>query len=157
MRLGSPRIDHRLVHVNRQRFDALGESLHCFRQLSILPKHLHEEGRLLRRNRRPFLARAMQSLTVFRIGEGMSRIAVGLAGLRQQYEWSRIRCLQAEGEIEEDERINMNVVSPRTLTRIHAATMTVWVMRKLGVPKKRANASAFKANQSSPKTDCRCR
>jgi hypothetical protein len=29
-------------------------------------------------------------------------------------------------------------------------------MRKLGVPKKRANASAFRANQSSPKTDCRC-
>ena len=72
------------MHVNRQRFDALGESLHRFRELSILREHLHEEGRLVRRKRRPFLARAVQSLTMFRIGKGMSRIAVGLAGLRQQ-------------------------------------------------------------------------
>jgi hypothetical protein len=95
------------VHLNRQRFDALGENLHCFRELSILPKHLHEEGRLVRRKRRPFLARTVQSLTMFRIGQGMSRIAVGLAGLRQQYEWSRLCRLQAEGEVEEDERIDV--------------------------------------------------
>ena len=50
-----------------------------------------------------------------------------------------------------------NVVSPTTLMRIQRVTMTVWTMRNLGVPKKRANALAFKANQSSPKTDCRCR
>jgi len=61
------------------------ESLHRFRELSILLEHLHEEGCLLRRNRRPLLARAVQSLTMFRIGEGMSGVAVGLAGLRQQY------------------------------------------------------------------------
>jgi hypothetical protein len=80
---GSRQIDHRLVHVNRQRFYALGESLHRFCELSILPKHLHEEGRLVCRKRRPFLARAVQSLTMFRIGEGMCCVAVGLAGLRQ--------------------------------------------------------------------------
>src|SRR6516162_2232850 len=112
---GSPRIDHRPVHVNRQRFDALGESLHRFRELSILPKHLHEEGRLVRRKRRPFLARAVQSLTMFRIGERMCSVAVGLAGLRQQYEWSRICRLQAEGEVEEDERINVERCKPQDI------------------------------------------
>jgi hypothetical protein len=113
--LGSLRIDHRLVHVKCQRFDALGESLHRFRELSILPKHLHEEGRLVRRKCRPFLARTVQSLTMFRIGEGMSRIAVGLAGLRQQYEWSRICRLQAEGEVEEDERIDVECCKPQDI------------------------------------------
>jgi len=103
------------VHVKCQRFDALGESLHRFRELSILPKHLHEEGRLVRRKCRPFLARTVQSLTMFRIGEGMSRIAVGLAGLRQQYEWSRICRLQAEGEVEEDERIDVECCKPKDI------------------------------------------
>jgi hypothetical protein len=91
------------VHLKRQRFDALGESLHRFRELSILLKHLHEERRLIRGKRCPFLAREMQSLTMFRIGKGISRVAVGLAGLRQQYKWSGICRLQAEGEVEEDE------------------------------------------------------
>jgi hypothetical protein len=103
------------VHVNRQRFDALGESLHRFRELSILPKHLHEEGRLVRRKRRPFLARPVQSLTMLRIGKGMSRVAVGLAGLRQQYEWSRICRLKAEGEVEEDEWIDVECCKPKDI------------------------------------------
>jgi hypothetical protein len=113
--LGSLRIDHRLVHVKCQRFDALSESLHRFGKLSVLSQHLHEEGRLLSRKRRPFLARAVQSLTMFRIGQGMSRIAVGLAGLRQQYEWSRICRLQAEGEVEEDERIDVECCKPKDI------------------------------------------
>jgi hypothetical protein len=113
--LGSLRIDHRLVHVKRQRFDALGENLHRFGELSILLKHLHEEGRLVRRKRRPFLARAVQSLTMFRIGERMSRVAVGLAGLRQQDEWSRICRLQAEGEVEEDEWIDVEFCKPEDI------------------------------------------
>jgi hypothetical protein len=79
---GSPRIDNRLVHLDRQRFDALGERLHCFRELSILPEHFYEEGSLIRGKRRSLLACAVQSLAMFRIGEGMSRVAVGLAGLR---------------------------------------------------------------------------
>src|SRR5215831_4142962 len=112
---GSPRIDHRLVHVNRQRLDALSESLHCFRELSILPKHLHEEGRLVRCERRTFLACGMQSLTMFRIGAGMSGVAVGLAGLSQQYEWSRICRLQAEGEVEEDEWIDVECCKPEVI------------------------------------------
>ena len=95
------------MHVKRQRFDALGESLHRFCELSILPKHLREEGRLVRRKRRPFLACAVQSLAMFRIGKRMCCVAVSLAGLSQQYEWSRICRLQAEGEVEEDERIDV--------------------------------------------------
>ena len=96
---GSPRIAHGLVHFKRQGFDALCERLHCFRKLSVLPDHLDKKGCLLCRKRRPFLARGVQSLTMFRIGDGMSYVAVGLPGLRQQYERSRICGLQAEGEI----------------------------------------------------------
>src|SRR4029077_15926273 len=76
------------------------------------PEHLHEEGCLLRLKRRPFLTCAVQSLTMFRVGEGMSGVAVGLAGLRQQYERSRIRRLQAEGEVEEDEWIDVERRKP---------------------------------------------
>src|SRR5438105_10584475 len=112
---GSPRIDHRLVHLKRQRFEALGDSLHRLRELGILPEHLHEEGRLLRLKRRPFLTRAVQSLTMFRIGKRMSRVAVGLAGLRQQYEWSRVCRLQAEGEVEEDEWIDVECCKPEDI------------------------------------------
>ena len=78
-------------------------SLHRSRELSIPPKHLHEEGRLVRRDRHPFLACGMQTLTMFRIGAGMSGVAVGLAGLSQQYQWSRIGHLQAERQVKEDE------------------------------------------------------
>src|SRR2546430_4217417 len=99
---GSPRISHPLVHLKLQLFEALGDSLHSLRELGILPEHLHEEGRLLRLKRRPFLTRAVQSLTMFRIGKRMSRVAVGLAGLRPQYLWRRVCRLQAEGEGVED-------------------------------------------------------
>jgi len=69
------------VHLKRQRFDAHGESLHRFRELTILPKHLHKEGRrLVRYDRHPFLACGMQTLTMFRIGAGMSGVAVGFGG-----------------------------------------------------------------------------
>jgi hypothetical protein len=85
---GSPRIDNRLVHLNRQHFDAPGERLHCFRELSILPEHFYEEGSLIRGKRRSLRACAVQSLAMFCIGEGMSRVAVGLAGLRQQNAFS---------------------------------------------------------------------
>src|SRR5688572_2523349 len=46
---------------------------------------------------------------------------------------------------------------PAALRLIHAATMTVWPTRNVGVPKNRANASALSANQSLPKTGARWR
>ena len=112
---GDPLIDYCLVHLKCQRLDALGESLHCLGELSILLEHLHEKGRLLRRDRGPFLTSAMQSLTMFRVGEGMGRVAIGLARLREQDEWSRIRRLQAEGEVEEDEWIDVERCKPEDI------------------------------------------
>src|SRR5882724_8806313 len=38
---------------------------------------------------------------------------------------------------------------------IQPKTMMLWAMRKVGVPKKRANASAFSPNQPEPKTGAR--
>src|SRR6201981_2807587 len=55
------------------------------------------------------------ALTMFRVGEGMSGVAVGLAGLREQYEWSRICRLQAEGEVEEDERVDVERCKPQDI------------------------------------------
>ena len=69
------------MHHKGQRFDVLGESLHCFRKLSVLSEHLHKEGRLVCRKRRAFLARAVQILTMFCVGERVSGVAVSLACL----------------------------------------------------------------------------
>src|SRR6516165_2754961 len=41
------------------------------------------------------------------------------------------------------------------LTKIQRPTITVWAIRKVGVPKKRAKSSAFLPNQSPPKADSR--
>jgi hypothetical protein len=80
---GSTRIDHGVVDLKRQHLDTLGESLQGFHELSVLLEHLHEKRRLLRRCRLPFLARVVQSLTMFRIGDGMSGITISLSGLRK--------------------------------------------------------------------------
>ena len=48
-----------------------------------------------------------------------------------------------------------NFVQPTMLTRIQTATMTVWAIRKVGVPKNRAKSSALRPNQSSPNADWR--
>ncbi len=40
--------------------------------------------------------------------------------------------------------------------RARPSTNIVWPTRNTGVPKNRANASAFSANQSSPNTFARC-
>jgi len=47
-------------------------------------------------------------------------------------------------------------VCDRLHAQIQIATMIVWAMRKVGVPKKRANRSALTPNQSLPKTESRC-
>jgi hypothetical protein len=44
---------------------------------------------------------------MLRIGHRMSRVAVCLTGLGQQYEWSRICCLQAESKVQENERVDV--------------------------------------------------
>jgi hypothetical protein len=49
----------------------------------------------------------MQRLAMFRVGHRMRRVAVRLAGLRQQYEWGRICCLQAESKVQEDKWIDV--------------------------------------------------
>jgi hypothetical protein len=76
-------IDHGPVDFKRQRFHPLGESLHGFRKLSVLLDHLDKEGRLLCRNHRPLLACRVQCLPVFRVGLGMSHVAVSLRCLGQ--------------------------------------------------------------------------
>ena len=111
-RSASPLIDHGRVDLTCERLDALGEGLHCFRELSVLLDHLHEKRRLLRCKRLPFLARTVQILTMFRIGEGMSGVAVSLSGLRQQYKWSGVCGLKAKGEVQENERVDVECRKP---------------------------------------------
>jgi hypothetical protein len=68
------------VNFERQCFNALRERLHCSREPGILLHHLDKEGGLLGCERRPFFARGMKGLPMFRVGSGMSRVAIGLAG-----------------------------------------------------------------------------
>ena len=42
---------------------------------------------------------------MLRVGFGMGLVAIGLAGLRKQYKRRRVGSLEAEGEIQQDERI----------------------------------------------------
>ena len=45
----------------------------------------------------------------------MRGVAVGLARLSQQYQWSRICHLQADGEVEEDEWIDVECCKPEDI------------------------------------------
>ena len=45
----------------------------------------------------------------------MRGVAVGLARLSQQYQWSRICHLQADGEVEEDEWIDVERGKPEDI------------------------------------------
>jgi hypothetical protein len=65
--------------------------------------------------------------------------------------------LQAEGEVEEDERIDVECCNHQDIDENPNGNNDGLGDEKARRAKKRANASAFKANQSSPKTDCRCR
>ena len=62
---------------------------------------------------------------MFRIGEGMSSIAVGLAGLRQQDEWSRICRFQAEGELRRMNGGDVERCQPEDIDENPWATMTL--------------------------------
>ena len=46
-------------------------------------------------------------------------------------------------------------VQPTMFTRIQTATMIVWAMRKVGVPKNRAKLLRLPPNQSLPNADWR--
>jgi len=144
------------VHFKRQRFDALCQCLYRFGELGVLLEHLDEESRLLRRERRPFLTRLVQGFTMFRIGKGMSGVAVGLPGLRQQYEWSRICRLQAESEVQENERVDVECCEPDGIDQNPNGNDAGLSDEKTRRTKKASERLSLQANQSSPKTDCRC-
>ena len=64
-------------------------------------------GRLLRCELLSLEARLRQVLSMLRVGVGVRFVAVRLSGLREQDERRRIGGLQAEGEVEQNERIEV--------------------------------------------------
>ena len=85
-----------------QRLDALG-------QRCVLLKHVDEEARLLLHLRLTLLVDLMQFLAVLGVGDAVRLVAVGLARLGEQDQRRRIGRLSRECEIEEDERIDVEL------------------------------------------------
>jgi len=78
----------------------------------------------------PLLACLGKRSPVLCVRIGMRLVAVGLPGLGKQNQRGCIRCLQAECEIQQNERDKSNLVKPDTFNPIHTNTITVWVTRK---------------------------
>ncbi len=103
-----PRVrDHLLVNFGGQVGDFLAQVLGQFGQLRVLLHQLQELGRLLRGQREPLRILHVERLAMERIGLRMGLVAVRLPRLRQQDQRRGVRGLQAEREIEQDERIEV--------------------------------------------------
>lgn len=142
------------MHLGREQFNPLAERLRHGGQFGILAHHFHEERGLLVGHFLAFLAGFGEGLAVLGIGIGVGFVAVGLTGLREQDQRRGIGGLETEREIEQDEGIQVEC-DPARLATIQTATRKVWAIRNVGVPKKRAKASAFSPNQSLPKVGAR--
>ncbi len=90
-----PPIPHpmRPVDVLGQLLNAPGEPRHLLGQVGVLPEQVD--------------VRPRQLFTVPRISLGVGLVAVGLTGLSEQDQRRRVRGLEAEREVEQDERIGV--------------------------------------------------
>src|ERR1700733_8063276 len=105
------------MHLKCQRRDTLRQILDGFRKLRVLLEHFQQQRGLLRGKCLLVLAQTMQVLAMFRIGDGVRLVAVGLTRLRQQNERRSIRRLQAEREVEQDERIDIKRCEPDDINK----------------------------------------
>jgi hypothetical protein len=95
------------VNLNRKRFDPLRQRPYGFREGCILANHFQKQARLLNRHRLPLLAGAVEIFPVLGVGQGMGFVPVGLACLGQKDERRCVGRLQAEGQIEKYERVDV--------------------------------------------------
>jgi len=112
----------------------------------FLLEQLHDKHHLFRGERKPFLAHPMEFLPMFRVGEGVGFVAVGLTGLRQQDERRGISRLRAEREIEQDERVDIEARVAEDIDSISKLGRQASAQSKrTAFRKTERNASAFNA------------
>jgi hypothetical protein len=113
-----PRMDlarHRVDPFD-QGSDGLGEvgvllkqGLHALGQRRVLLHHFEQHARLLAHLRLPLLTDLVEFLAVLGVGEARHLVPVGLTGLRQQDQGRGIGRLGREGEVEQNERIKVEL------------------------------------------------
>ena len=100
------------VDFAREHVDASRQLLNVLGQLGVGREQLVQSRRLLCGNLQALLVRARQVLAMLSVGVGVHLVAVGLAGLGKQDERSGICGLKAEREIEQDERVDVEMHVP---------------------------------------------
>jgi hypothetical protein len=89
--------------------DALAQLLGDLSELRVLLQKLDDLGRLFRRQLLSLGARLRERLAVRGVGVGVRLVAIGLPGLGEQDQRCCIRRLQAEGEVEKNERLEVEL------------------------------------------------
>ena len=87
----------------------LEQSFHAFGQRRVLLHHFDQHAGLLAHLRLPLLADLVEFLAMLGVGEARHLVPVGLTGLRQQDQGRGIGGLGREGEVEQNERIDVEL------------------------------------------------
>ena len=95
------------MDVARQRFDPFTQFTGKPRQLRVLLEKLKDLGRLFRGEFLALHARSRDRLPVPRISIGERLVPICLPRLREQDQRRRVRRLEAEREVQEDKRIEI--------------------------------------------------
>ena len=97
------------VHLEGQHLNALTQLLRNFGQLGVLLKQLHEFFRVLLSKCQTLITRHGKGFPMLRIGLGVSFVPVRLSRLRKQNKWRCIGRLETEGQIEQNERVDVEL------------------------------------------------
>lgn len=98
-----------LMHFRGQAFNAFGQVLGHFRKPGVQFKQFEQLRGVLRRLCLAFAVGHGDGFAVQGIGIGLGFVPRSLTGLGQQDQGSGIRRLQAERQVEQDERINVEL------------------------------------------------
>ena len=87
----------------------LEQGFHALGQRGVLLQHFDQHAGLLARLRLALLTDLVEFFAMLGVGEARHLVAVGLTGLRQQNQRRGIGGLGREGEIEQNERIDVEL------------------------------------------------
>jgi hypothetical protein len=87
----------------------LEQGFHTLGKRRVLLHHLDQHAGLLAHLRLPLLTDLVELLAMLGVGEARHLVAVGLTGLRQQDQGRGIGGLGREGEVEQNERIDVEL------------------------------------------------
>jgi hypothetical protein len=93
------------MQLDSQTLDALGQLLGRLGQLCVLFQHTRQQSGLLGHAALTLFARAGELVSLLSVGHRRHLVAIGLPRLGQQNQRRLLRGLQAEGKIQQNERI----------------------------------------------------